>query len=74
MRVKEAADRLDVSIATVYALVASGRLRCHRIGIGRGAIRISEEQLTDYLKESLSEIIQEPPLVNDPPRLKHIRL
>jgi excisionase family DNA binding protein len=74
MRVKEAAERLEVSTATVYALVASGRLRCHRIGIGRGAIRISDDQLADYLKGSLSEIVQEPPVVNERPRLKYIRL
>ncbi len=74
MTVKQAAERLEVSSATVYALVASGRLRCNRIGIGRGAIRISEEQLADYLKGSLSEVIQEAPAVIERPRLKHIRL
>ena len=74
MRVKEAAARLEVSAATVYALVASGRLGCNRIGIGRGAIRISEDQLAAYLKGSLSEIVPDPPAITQPPRLKHIRL
>ncbi len=49
VRVKDAAERLEVSPATIYALVASGRLRCHRIGIGRGAIRIDEAQLAEFL-------------------------
>ncbi|MEW4569549.1 helix-turn-helix domain-containing protein [Tautonia sp. JC769] len=52
MRVREAAQRLDVSPGTVYALVASGRLRCYRVGMGRGSIRISEEHLAEYLRAS----------------------
>lgn len=74
MRVREAAQRLEVSQATVYALVASGRLRCHRVGMGRGCIRISEEHLAEYLRAS------EPVVVRDPPpaparraKLKHLQ-
>jgi excisionase family DNA binding protein len=61
MRVREAAQRLDVSQATVYALVASGKLRCHRVGLGRGCIRISEEHLAEYLRASEPVIVQGPP-------------
>ena len=49
MKVREAAARLEVSAATVYALVAAGRLRCYRVGMGRGSIRISDEHLAAYL-------------------------
>ena len=49
MTVKDAAARLEVSPSLVYALIASGRLRCTRHGLGRGCIRISEEQLAEYL-------------------------
>jgi excisionase family DNA binding protein len=49
MRVKEAAVRLDISSATIYGLIAAGKLRCHRVGLGRGAIRISEEHLAEFL-------------------------
>ncbi len=72
VRVKDAAKRLEVSPATIYALVASGRLRCHRIGIGRGAIRIGEDQLAEFLSGAV-------PAVNVPPapearvKLKHLR-
>ena len=52
MRVKEVAARLEVSPATVYGLIAVGKLRCSRVGLGRGVIRISEEQLADYLRAS----------------------
>ena len=50
MTVKQAAGRLEVSAATVYGLVAAGKLRCHRIGLGRGAIRISEAHVVQYLE------------------------
>lgn len=49
MRVPDAAKQLDVSVSTVYGLVASGRLRCHRVGLGRGSIRITPEHLAEYL-------------------------
>jgi excisionase family DNA binding protein len=71
MTVKEAAIRLEVSPATVYAMVASGRLRCYRVGNGRGAIRINEEQLAEYLRAAEPVPAQAPaPRV----RLKHLRL
>jgi len=37
----------------VYALVAEGRLGCYRIGLGRGTIKISREQIGQYLQRSL---------------------
>jgi excisionase family DNA binding protein len=49
MRLREAADRLEVSPTTVYALVGAGKLKCHRVGVGRGCIRISEEHIAEYL-------------------------
>jgi excisionase family DNA binding protein len=74
MRVREAAQRLDVSQATVYALVASGKLRCHRVGMGRGCIRISEEHLAEYLKASEPVIAPVPPAaLARRPKLKHLR-
>ena len=50
MTVKQAAERLEVSPSTVYALVGAGRLKCHRVGLGRGAIRISEGHVVAYLE------------------------
>ena len=52
MTVKDAAARLEVSIDTVYQLCARGKLRHRRIGVGRGTIRISEDQLADYLRQA----------------------
>ena len=72
LTVKQAASRLEVSSATVYAMVASGRLRCYRVGNGRGAIRISEEHLAAYLAGAEPQI-KPPPAPVRPVRLKHLR-
>ena len=50
MTVKEVARRLRVSASLVYQLVDSGKLGCHRIGNGRGAIRIRPDDLANYLQ------------------------
>ncbi len=47
--VKEVAAILGVNPKTVYLVIRSGRLRCHRIGNGRGTIRISDAQLAEYM-------------------------
>jgi excisionase family DNA binding protein len=46
MRVAEVAERLKISSAKVYALVEKGSLPHFRFD---GAIRISEEQLQEYM-------------------------
>ena len=39
--VNEVAEKLGVSLACIYGLVASGELACYRVGLRRGVIRIS---------------------------------
>jgi len=48
--VREIADRLKLSESAVYNAVQSGDLPHHRFGRGRGTIRVSEEQLQQYLE------------------------
>jgi excisionase family DNA binding protein len=48
MTVKEAAEALDLSIATVYQLCALRKIRHERHGAGRGTIRISPEAIDEY--------------------------
>jgi excisionase family DNA binding protein len=67
MDVREAARRLEVSIATVYGLCGQGRLPHARVGLGRGVIRISEDDLKSFLESCRPE----PPTR---PALKHIKL
>jgi excisionase family DNA binding protein len=50
MTVKMAAERLNVSIATVYALCAHRQIRFSRVGLGRGKITISEAAIAEYLQ------------------------
>jgi excisionase family DNA binding protein len=73
MSVKQAAVRLEVCVATVYSLVAAGKLRCYRVGLGRGCIRITEEHIAEYLgKAEVVPVLPAPP--SPPPSLRHIRL
>lgn len=69
LSVQEAADRLGVSAALIYALCAKRRIRHERHGVGRGVIRIPEEALDEY-REACQ--VETGPLSFQPP-LKHIR-
>ncbi len=73
LTVRDTADRLNVSRNCVYQLVEAGKLPCHRIGIGRGAIRISEEDIRQFLESCRQEKHEEP---RKAPRrkLKHLKL
>jgi excisionase family DNA binding protein len=74
LTVSDVATRLHVSKSIIYQLIESGMLPCHRIGIGRGTIRVSESDLDAYL-DSCRE---GPPEPRDRrprrARLKHIKL
>ncbi len=50
MNVREAARRLEVLAWMVYAVCAEGRLPHLRVGLGRGTIRIGEEDLKTSLE------------------------
>jgi excisionase family DNA binding protein len=70
--VKNVAERLRISQGTVYAAIADGRLRCYRLGKGRGAIRIPEESLQEFLERSAGN---RPSLSLDrPSSFRHLKL
>lgn len=69
LTVHEVAKRLTCSPALVYALCARGRLPHHRLGVGRGTIRITEEALEQFLEETR---VERP--CSTPMSLKHITL
>ena len=76
LKPRQLAERLNVSVSTIYCLVETGRIACHRIGVGRGAVRVSEEQLAEYLESTKTEL-REPTIRRTIPRLpqlKHVRL
>ena len=71
--VEQASEQLQVSKSIIYALVESGKLACHRIGMGRGTIRISHSDIQSYLESCrYGEFVEEP--VPRRTKLKHIRL
>jgi excisionase family DNA binding protein len=49
LTIREVASRLNVSRSTVYNAIDTGVLPHHRFGRGRGTIRVSEEQLEQFL-------------------------
>jgi len=78
LTVKQVAESLSVSATCVYQLIAQGKLACHRIGIGRGAIRVSREDLTEFVNGCRREERREEPLslpsTGRQSRFKHLRL
>lgn len=68
--VKQVADRLAVSAAVVYRLIDSGQLEAHRIGLKRGTLRISEQQIEAYLEKSKVNLSQP---CSSKKSLKHIQ-
>jgi excisionase family DNA binding protein len=70
--VKQVSERLGVSATLIYSLVSSGKLRCYRVGNGRGVIRISDEHVSAYLRET--ELEPEPVRSVRRVKLKHIKI
>jgi excisionase family DNA binding protein len=73
LNVREVAERLRVSATCVYQLIEQGKLACHRIGIGRGAIRVSAEDLEEFIdgcREKRNAGARVPP---QSIRLKHLK-
>ena len=54
---QEVADRLKIKKTTVYELIKRGELSSSKIG---KQLRISEEQLAEYLKGTVSDSEQRP--------------
>lgn len=49
LTVAETSKRMRVSKSTVYREVDAGELRAHRIGPGKGVLRIPEDAVDEYL-------------------------
>lgn len=71
--VRELAIRLRISLATAYELVSSGKIVSCRVGPRKGAIRIRDVDVENYLancQHVAAELPQNAPRAT----LKHIRL
>jgi excisionase family DNA binding protein len=77
LSVQQVATRLRISRGSVYELVKRGDLAVHRVGSGRGTIRISEADLQAYLSRCRSGGGEEREQVATVPSrraLKHIKV
>lgn len=75
LTVREAAEQLSLSIASVYEMVRTCRLPSVRVGGRGGAIRIRPEDLEDFLQSSCQQTRKpSAPRVSRRVKLKHIRL
>lgn len=72
LTVVEVAARLKVSRTCVYQLVDSRKLVSCRIGLGRGTIRISEEDLTAFIDSCRAVKTAGASLPERPVQLKHL--
>ena len=48
----DVATALNISRSLVYVLVERGKLPHHRIGTGRGSIRVAEDDVAEFLRSS----------------------
>jgi excisionase family DNA binding protein len=79
--VKQAAEKLGISVALVYSLCAARKIRHERHGLGRGTIRIPPEAIEEYRTArtigagSAVAAASNPPAIKPPPpRLRHVRV
>ena len=63
LRVKQVAERLNLSESKVYEMLERGELPHHRFG---GAIRVSEDQIAEYLEETKRERREQEPRKSRP--------
>jgi excisionase family DNA binding protein len=74
LTVVEVAAILRVSRTCVYQLIESGKIACHRIGVGRGAIRVAQSDLDEFVVSCRQEPDKGASSAPSPAkRLKHLR-
>jgi excisionase family DNA binding protein len=61
LTVRETAERLRISEATVYALCSARKLRHQRVGLGRGKLLIPSDAVTEYLVKGTVVSTEPPP-------------
>jgi len=74
LSVQEAAELLSVSPTTVYGLCRRKLIRHVRIGLGRGSVRIEEQDLEDYLRGRAVNPEEPPPSTLSRRQFKHLRI
>ena len=52
LTVQDVATELNVTCQCVYGLIDAGKLVAHRIGVGRGTIRVSRADFAEFMRAS----------------------
>jgi len=68
--VEQAAKLLTVSRQTVYTLLNTGRIAYHRLGFGRGSIRLRRADLDEFIDDRRVEKAQPEAPRQPPPQEK----
>jgi excisionase family DNA binding protein len=74
LTVKQVAERLGVSVSFVYAECTAGRMKHRRLGASKRMIRVSEEQLAEYLAAAERQGVSTPLAAGGLPKLRHLNL
>ena len=69
----DVAARLNISRSLVYELIEKRKLSCHRIGFGRGAIRVAEDDVAEFIRSTRTESRKEGDDTPTPRRLQRLR-
>ena len=75
LNISEAAQTLRISRSLVYQLIETGRLEAYRVGVGRGAIRISREDFLRFLescRDNSGRAASRPPRRKE--KLRHLKV
>jgi excisionase family DNA binding protein len=65
LRVKEVAETLTVSAATIYRAIESGELKALRFGPGKGALRVPADALAEYIEVCERAAVTATPVVRE---------
>jgi excisionase family DNA binding protein len=75
LTVAEAASLLKISRSLVYQLIEAGRLAVHRLGCGRGALRLKKSDVARYVDSCRDEACEPAPVaVRTLSSLKHLKV
>lgn len=69
LTVKDISQRLNMSVTFVYQELSSGRLEHYQLGKVKGRIRVSENQLGNYLeyfRKARKEAVKREPVIVPP--------
>ncbi len=77
LTVREVAEKLKMSLSSIYSLINTGKVASLRVGMNRGSIRIREADLDEYLesvKQGSKHTVAKMQHCKLPSTLRHIRL